>query len=290
MKQSILDKFDLTEKDFLGSGGESWVYRLDNERILRIDKGDAQRHWYVEASKEFYDALPDLDFALPTVYSVGEHDGSIYSVENKIEGNPLSERLPGLKIAKKQEALANYLAAVEALKETTYPESPYGEILTKKPVTAPTWRGFLATMVNNAVAKNDLRSDVPRLGEVTDITLAMIARLSDPAKALVHGDYFPGNMLVNSDLEVTGVIYFSPMTVIGDPLMDVAGSLLFLEVLDAHVPEDSEILHSIIVRKYGPDIDNTIRLYRLYYSFYFSGARDDTRLYRWCIDNLNGNH
>ena len=288
MKQSILANFNLTENDLLGSGGESWVYRLDDKRILRIAKGDASKRWYLETSKKFYDSLPKMDFAVPTIFSIEEHDGSIVSTENRIAGKPLSKILPNLSREDKQKALANYLAAVETLKKVIYPDLPYGEILTKVPVTSPTWSGFLAAHVSKAVRENDLKTDVPNLNGVAADTLALIEKLPNPTKSLVHGDYFPENMMVDDELNVTGIIDFSPMTVVGDPLMDVAGGLLFLEVTEGYTPDNSEILREIIVKKYGAAIDETIKLYRLYYSFYFSGAKDDKNLYRWCVDNLNG--
>jgi len=289
MKQNILAKFKLTENDLLGSGGEAWVYRLDDERILRIAKGDTSKRWYLETSKKFYDSLPKMDFALPVIFSIEEHDGSIVSIENKIAGKPLSKILPNLSRENKQKVLVNYLAAVETLKEITYPDLPYGEILTKNPVTSATWRGFLSAHVNKAVKENDLKADIPKLDDIAADTLALIAKLTNPTKSLVHGDYFPENMMVDDELNVTGIIDFSPMTVVGDSLMDVAGGLLFLEVTDGYTPDNSEILREIIVKKYGSGIDDIIRLYRLYYSFYFSGAKDDKNLYRWCVDNLN-NH
>ena len=287
MKQAILEKFNLTENDLLGSGGESWVYQLDDERILRIAKGGATDRWYFEASKKFYDSLPKLDFALPVIFAIEEHDGSIVSVENRIPGKPLSKLLPNLSPANKRKTFANYLAAVEKLKDITYPDLPYGEILTEDPVTSSTWSGFLSTLVQKAVAKHDLRADVPKLDEVADETLAMISKLPNPTKSLVHGDYCPENMMVDSELNVTGIIDFSKQTVVGDSLMDVAGGLLFLEVTDGYTPDNSEILHDIIVEKYDASIDEVIQLYRLYYSFYWSGEKGDKNLYRWCIDNLN---
>ncbi len=227
-----------------------------------------------------------MDFALPVIYSVEERDGSIVSIENKIPGKSLSKILPNLSRDDKQKALTNYIASVEALREITYPDLPYGEILTKEPITSSTWKGFLSAQVNKAVSEYDLRSKVPNLEKVVDDTHALISTLADPPKSLVHGDFFPENIMLDDKLNVTGIIDFSPMTVIGDPLMDIAGGILFMEFIDGYMPVDSEILHDIVLKKYGEGIGETIRLYRLYYSFYFSGAIDDLKMYRWCINAL----
>ena len=290
-RDAILKEFALGPGDLLGAGGESWVYGLDDDRVLRISKGPVEdMRWYFERLKAFYGGLPERHFAFPVIHEVAELGGALYSIENRLRGAPLTDRLPGLGRADKARVLENYLAAVETLKDIVYPESPYGEMFLRAPLTAPTWRGFLSAQVERVVAADDphLRRDVPALAEVVEETLAGIAALPDPPKALVHGDYFPGNMLVGDDLQVTAILDFSPLTVIGDPLMDVAGGLIFLEVDRGYVPENVEILRAIVHDRYGSGIDDAIGLYRLYYSFYFSGVgEEDEGLYRWCVDNLN---
>lgn len=40
MNQTILKKFSVSENDFLGEGGEAWVYKLDQNRILKLYKNN----------------------------------------------------------------------------------------------------------------------------------------------------------------------------------------------------------------------------------------------------------
>lgn len=289
-KKLILKKFNVEESDLLGFGGESWVYRLDTTKILRVYKGDKSRLWYFEALEAFYRKMPTrLPFAIPRIYEIGEVGGALYSIENHIKGKELATVLPNLKPSEKKVALRNYLKAVEVLKSVNFDDREYGELLTEHPVTRRSWRQFLKEMVECAIANNgaDLEHDVDNFREVAEAVMRRIEALPEPPKALVHGDYFPKNMLVNEAFEVTGVIDFSPMTVVGDPLMDVAGALIFLEVLEGYVQEDSRILQDIIRQRYSTGVDETLGLYRLYYSFYLSGAKQDNpKLYKWCVTNL----
>jgi hypothetical protein len=289
--QSILKKFNLTEKDLIGAGGEAIVYRLNDQKILRILRGNKDKRWKLEKLQSFYEGLPKMSFTTPAIHSVDfdEEESVTYSIENMILGRPVEKILPNLSRKDKEEALFNYLVAVEELKQVTYPQLPYGDLLSKELLTSGSWSGFLSARIRNAIGKNGLENDVPNLGEVAELTYERVNKIHTPEKSLVHGDYFPDNVLMDEELNVTSIIDFSPMTLVGDSFMDVAGSLIFLEVADGYVPENSQILHEIITSEYG-DVDEAILTYRLYYSFYFSGPNVKEhvpKLYQWCIDNLN---
>jgi len=108
-----------------------------------------------------------------------------------------------------------------------------------------------------------------------------------PPKSLVHGDFYPSNVMVTDDLDVSGVLDFSPMTIVGDSRVDVAGSLMWLEVVAGAGPADTDTLRQLIVQRYGQQIKPMLDFYRIVYSLYFAGARDaDPKLYRWCVKNL----
>jgi putative membrane protein len=286
---AILRRFGVGDGDLLGAGGESWVYALDETRVLRVSKGGDLRR-YLARLKRFYRTLPLRSFALPTVLEIGAELGTSYAVEARLPGVALSEVLPGLAGAEREQALERYLDTAEELGDVMFPAEPYGQLLADDPTTAPSWQAYLSLVVERAVRENGLEDDVPHLATVVTDTLAGFAALPDPPRALVHGDYFPGNVLVSGDLTVAAVIDFSPHTVVGDPFLDVAGALIFLEVVDGYRAEDSAILHALIRRRYGPDIDAILRLYRRYYAFYFSNAKDERTLSRWCVDSLQPGH
>jgi aminoglycoside phosphotransferase (APT) family kinase protein len=49
----------------------------------------------------------------------------------------------------------------------------------------------------------------------------------------VHGDYFPGDVIVDESAAVDGVVDFASLTVAGDPAMDIVGALVFLDITPA---------------------------------------------------------
>ena len=65
-----------------------------------------------------------------------------------------------------------------------------------------------------------------------------------PPKALVHGDYFPGNLLMSERLEVSAVIDFSVFTLVGDPLLDAACAVVFLEMNEPFTDADCGLVRS----------------------------------------------
>ncbi|HET8581261.1 MAG TPA: aminoglycoside phosphotransferase family protein [Candidatus Paceibacterota bacterium] len=285
--QAVLDRFGIAQGALLGEGSESWVYALDDARVLRIAKDSARRPHF-EDRMHFYESLPRaaLPFAIPRVQAIEEHAGAVVSIEERIHGSPLLAVLPALSPGEKRHAFGSFLDAALALRAVTRPDLPYGELLADRPVTATTWREYLAMKVRTAAEDPVLRADVPQLAHSAREAQERIAMLAEPEHALVHGDYFPGNVLMDESLAVAGVIDFSPMTLIGDPQMDIAGAFLFLEVTPGATAADSAFMRELIVARAGEAILPVIECYRLYYSFYFAFARDDAPLYRWCVANL----
>lgn len=291
-RRALLRRFGLDDGALLGEGGESWVYALDGARVLRVSKG-GDRRADLERLRRFYRSLPPRPFALPDIHEIdvergGGDMGVSYSVEARIAGAPLSERLPSLGRRERERALAHYLDATESLGEIELPDARYGQLLAAAPRTAPSWQAFLTDTVERAARDNGIDADLPRLDAEVARTLAEVGALPDPPRALVHGDLFPGNVLVADDLTVTGVLDFSPHTVVGDPRMDLAGALAFLEVTPGYREDDSATLHALLLRRHGVELDPILRLYRRFHAFYFSFARDDVPLYRWCVAVLRG--
>ena len=107
------------------------------------------------------------------------------------------------------------------------------------------------------------------------------------ARSLVYGDYFPGNVFIDDTLTVYAVGDFGYSTVVGDPRMDVAGAIVFLEVVEGYQAADTQLLLRYVQQDNAGVSAEIIERYRLYYSLYFSHCKhDDPTTYAWCIQNL----
>ena len=69
----------------------------------------------------------------------------------------------------------------------------------------------------------------------------------------MHGDYFPGNVLLDDSLAVSGLVDFSIWTVIGDPAIDLAGAAIFLEMIEEASAEDIAGVRALLLARHGPD-------------------------------------
>lgn len=82
------------------------------------------------------------------------------------------------------------------------------------------------------------RTVANRAPEVADVVLAMADTMRTRRTCLVHGDFSPKNVLVNSDGRTLWVIDFE-VTHVGDPAFDLAFLLCHLLLKSIHRPQDA---------------------------------------------------
>ena len=218
--------------------------------------------------------------------------GLHYSLEPRLRGTNLTQILAEATGNERECLLQSYMQAAANVRHLTlsadYTDA-YGEVLVEQPVRASQWHDFLErrAMASLVHSRKYLSDDVPNLEAVIQYWQDAVRSLPEASKQLVHGDFFPGNVMAERGVGITAVIDFSPMTVIGDWQLDLAGAVIFLEVTTAYQNEDSAIAKRIADEQLGADSAGLLELYRLYYSLYFSAAKeDDPDLYAWCVQNL----
>ncbi|MDQ2996443.1 MAG: aminoglycoside phosphotransferase family protein [Chloroflexota bacterium] len=292
MYTQILQQFGTTSAALLGKGGESSVYALDQTRVVRI-YGRGASLAYLQARTDFYTQLATRQppFAIPLVLDYGVIDGHLYTIERRMRGHDFAHILPQLMGRDRDRALISYLNASAQIGTITFPDALFGEmLLPHAPLQRHTWPQYLWDRVQQTLStsRDDLVQDVPQLERLlTEFHTRVLRSLAIPTKALVHGDYFPGNVFIDDTLTVYGVGDFGYSTVVGDPQMDVAGAVIFLEVVSGYQETDTQLLlHYLQAQSYNVSADS-IDLYRIYYSLYFSFCkRSEPNLYVWCVQNL----
>ncbi|MBN9021267.1 MAG: aminoglycoside phosphotransferase family protein, partial [Rhizobiales bacterium] len=231
-RDAILARFDAAPAALLAAGGESFVYALGPARVLRILRRP-QDPAALHRKQAFLAGLDGrLPFATQRIEAIDPHGG--WTVERRIPGESLLARLRTLGGPARQAALRHYAEAVDAVASVLMPERPYGQVLAEAPVTAPTWHAYLVAGLDGFIAANgaavaSLHGDVGALrARALDLLPGVAER---PPKALVHGDYFPGNVMMDTAPAVTGLIDFSAWTTVGDPAYDAVGAVMFLEMM-----------------------------------------------------------
>ncbi len=291
MSERIPERFRADVVRRIGHGGEATVYELTGGRALRVHHGAPHGAGEIAA---FYRAIAagKTSYALPEILEQGEDGGVSYSLDRLIPRRPLHELMPLLEGEARARALASYTDAPFEIASLPLVRDEFGEFLRDDDsIRAATWNEYLlARMRRSLQAAPWLSADVPALDAVVAELTARFRARTSVRKTLVHGDYFPGNVLMSDDMQVTGVIDFGPLTVIGDPWLDLASAAIFLEAArPGYTPADTEFVRGRLVARIGAEITDAITTYRGWYAIRFAPHRDDDpKLYAWCVDSLLG--
>jgi aminoglycoside phosphotransferase (APT) family kinase protein len=288
----ILEQFGLGPAHLLGTGGESRVYALGADKILRLPRGrpfDAGSRMRLAAFLKRIDG--HLPFATPEIIDVGPREA--YTIERRLPGRAMSDILKTASDDSRDKALRNYAAAVEDIRSVEMPDLPYGHVVAHQPIRESDWRTFVRENLARFRARNRI-TIAKEAGDpygLFDKAADMIGELPErPLKGLVHGDYFPGNVLLNQGLNVSAVIDFGTYTVVGDPLLDLAVSYLTLELMAETSADDARFVRELIMERHGEEIAPAFRFYRAYLAFSMAdpanAAEPYPKLYGWSIAML----
>jgi hypothetical protein len=275
----------------IGQGGEAIVYQLTGERALRVFRGAPHGR---DRIADFYRWISGghTSFALPEIIEQGEEEGIFYSVDRLIRGRALHDLLPTLDGTERERALTSYTDAAFEIASLPMTNKRYGEFLRDDDsIAADSWNAYLMSRMRRSLAVSTpwLSRDLPRLNGIVDALTERIDAMPPVPKTLAHGDYFPGNVLIGDDFSVSGVIDFGPLTVIGDPWLDLASALVFLEVSrPGYRPADTEFVRDRLAARVGGHFLDRVTTYAGWYAIRFSPYRDDdSNLYAWCVHTLD---
>lgn len=290
--EQILAEFGLRPSNLIGEGGESLVYAFGSEHILRLPKGGRFPRGSRARLQAFLDDIyGQLPFATAVIQEIGPNED--FTVETRVPGKPMAEFLRAANDDLRDQALRNYVAAIDGFREIRFDALPYGHLLAQRPVTANDWRTFARESLTRFRSANRvaIARDAADPYRLFDKAADMIEHLPlHPPKYLVHGDYFPGNVLLAPDLSISGVIDFGPFTVVGDPILDVAVSYLTLELIEECSAHDARYVRDVVLERYGQSIAPALRFYRAYLAFSMADPANSAapypRLYAWAIAML----
>lgn len=227
--------------DKLGEGGEAEVFALGDDTVVRRWRGDHPSIvGRIAFTEEVAAGAAHLDFAVPEIL---DHDiddqGRPRFVERRLPGRSMTEALADVSGAQRRALLMSYLETVALLREISVQRPWFGEVLAADPIRTETWAEYLHASLDRQVAAAD-QGAYPEVdvGAVRDQLHEDIAAVAAPEPALLHFDYFPGNVMCN-DTRITAVIDWSVLSIIGDPDLDVALAVEYFAVTPTAVEADS---------------------------------------------------
>ena len=264
----ILEHFRVSSAHLLAVGTEAEVYSYGDEHVVKL-YGDSGRLANLEALKSFYESLDERPsgLKLPRILEILSFGSAIGVIESKVPGRSLEEFLPALNATAEENAIHVYLNAARALKEIKLLTPPTRYILfdetDQSSLSGQTWAEFYAQLLHEKVARaGDLLSpNVSEFRAKFEHLIEAIQSDTDVEISLIHGDFFPGNLLVAEDLShANGVVDFGSFTMFGDPMVDMAGAVGFYRMYD---PDRTAIRNRVLDRAEKMLTSNEIgRMYR----------------------------
>ncbi|MFC3705374.1 phosphotransferase family protein [Devosia honganensis] len=273
----ILQRLGHADAALLGAGNEARVYAMGPDHVVRIMKAGATLR-AAEARAAMLDEIArhaaDLPFRTPEVERVVAMEGRVLAIEKRLPGVPVGQLLEHLQGEERRNLLENYLGAARHIGGIGLVRDRFGPLLDGEGLRSSSWNGFLkARLATSARAcPDDLRPAV---------LAAAGTALPEPERpALVHLDYFPGNVLAENG-SVSAVLDFGPATLLGDDRMEAWSAVAYLdpEISPQARPEDREQALDWL-RRCGllADYEKARRWLAAYWSF----AADDEALMGWC--------
>jgi aminoglycoside phosphotransferase (APT) family kinase protein len=166
-----------------------------------------------------------VSFDLPEIKDIVVEDGYVVVRERFMPGKTLQSVLATLAPNQLPKVMAHYLATVEQMAHITggidttrclqLSDSAWQAGLTD---WHEFWHARLEHVLESSGVQSFLVRDVPQWDSLLYYLRTQLRTPYTGVYALVHGDFYPGNVLVDENMHVCGVLDFSEQTMWGDPL------------------------------------------------------------------------
>jgi thiamine kinase-like enzyme len=154
------------------------------------------------------------------------------------------------------------------------------------------WHQFLIRFLQYKLAQVSpyLSRDVPQLAAKVEHLQTILDQPYRGEERLIHGDFCPSNLLVDDEHEITALLDFGLLTMVGDPLFGLATSWVFFDMYDELKAQVRERYLAMLLDRLGRQARSRLYCYVLIYSILsantYSPQCSDGHYY-WCIANLS---
>ena len=299
-RNHILQEYHISPEALLSGGMEAEVYAYGPNAVLKLYDGTAGLADLL-ILQAFYDALDRqaVPYALPHIYTVAQEGCFLVTIEQRLAGMPMSAVLPALTAAQLDATMERYLTAALAVSQIQAPPAFYRYKLFDPDRISHRidgdWHQFIARYLTHKLAQvtHYLDRDVPQFAVKARQLFDVLDQPYRGDYRLIHGDFFPGNLLIDDDHVITALLDFGLLTMHGDYLFDAATSWVFFDMYDELEAKVHDRYLAMLLDRLGGSVRGKLYRYVLIYSIlsansYSSSCTDGH--YRWCVANLSNQH
>ena len=288
--EPVLKKFGINNAALLGQGAHSRVFSVDSNHVIRIFSPGTDWNSVI-AVANFYNSLDisKASFGVPKIHDIGSSEGFFFSVETRLANN-LEQSIMYVSGLAKETLLKNYIKSAGDIRNLkTEFEGFYGDLISADPIRTNSWSEYLILRVEASLelSRQHLRNDIEGFDELYSSWQSKVIELPNPYPDVVHGDYYPGNVIVNESNKVTEIIDFSMYTILGDWRIDPVSAIIQAELGGVSNIEAKNI-EDLTQATFGID-ETTINLYTIFYALMLSWRvhEDHERLYKnFCVKQI----
>ena len=231
LRQKILRFYNLEHAPLFADGAEAEVYVRDEQTLLKLYTGGEDRVARLRILRDFYAGIARSDVPLPAIQDIRvfPDEEIIGVIETRLNGRPLEDTIDHLQGDDLERAENLYLDALFHVGTIQITEPPTQYRLFDESKASDRGRGrfeayyALCLREKLKVVSPFFASFDARFPAMSKALVEAIETQPDAPLSIVHGDLFPGNILVNETLDcVEGVIDFGMSTLFGNSLIDVA--------------------------------------------------------------------
>jgi Ser/Thr protein kinase RdoA (MazF antagonist) len=240
-----------------------------------------------------------VPYALPRIHTVAQEERFLITIEHRLDGRQMSAVLPALTAGQLDAIMQRYLTAALAVSQIQAPPAlDRYKLFDPDRISQRTdgdWHQFLASYLTHKAAQVTpyLRRDVPQFAAKMQQLDAILDQPYRGDYRLIHGDFFPGNLLINEHHQITALLDFGLLTMYGDYLFDLATGWVFFDMYDELKAKARDRYLAMLLDRLGQNMRGKLYRYVLLYSVlsantYSSDCTDGH--YRWCVMNLSNQH
>jgi serine/threonine protein kinase len=294
--QDVLEKFGISQDNFLGEGVECKAFHLDTKKVIKIyDKYYKTEDF--ERMQKFYESLDtrQVNFITPRILSIQQDENYTYVIEKKLPGKCLpSTDLLNYSEKKLNIFIKNYIALMFSIRNIKTDFLLPAETLDTKGrfYLAKEYTDWKDLLLENLVLRY-LQIRHLFNGSVFDgrynFLVKYVQKLVYSNTGLIHGDISHNNLLIDDEMNITSVYDFSGFATKGDVVFDLTIGWTALQKLGSNKVSKQTLEQTF--KKLSYNEQRNFVAYLMINCFItanmFVTNNVDEPHFKWCLDHLN---